>query len=402
MIFQRLLHLYLRSFAGIPRRAWLLSFVVLVNRSGSMALFFMSLYLTTQLHYSIAEAGRMISIYGAGSLAGAFLGGWFSDRFGAARVQLSSLLLGGISFITMAYISHPVYLSLIVFIAALTNESFRPANATAFAEACHPEVRTRGFALNRLAINLGVSIGPAVGGFLALINYKLIFWVDGLTCLFAAALFLILFAREGMLGYSGIKKDTAGGFSSLKDRYFLIILGLTLFTGLLFTQVFNTWPLYLRHAYRLAENNTGLLLALNALLVALFEMPLVHRLEQYFPLKIIAFGCLFLFGGFAILPLGSSFGFAVFTVLIWTIGEMLIFPQLGGFIANRAPERTRGSYMGMYSFTFSLSYIIGPPLGSLIYDFCGAEVLWYGLGLMGLLTWFGFRLMHLRIRKPLV
>jgi len=393
-LIKQIFRIYLLSFSDLPKRAWLLSAVVLVNRSGSMVLFFLTLYLTTQLGYTIAEAGRMISIYGAGSLAGAFLGGWLSDRFGPSRVQLLSLLFGGIFFIILAYVSEPLHLAFIIFMAALTNESFRPANATAFAEACPPEVRTRGFALNRLAINLGVSIGPAVGGFLAVYNYKLIFWADGLTCLFAAGLFMLILSREGLFGRMIKKSSSGSSFSAIKDVHYLIILLLTYITSLLFTQIFNTWPLYLREKYRLAEDETGILLALNALIVAMVEMPLVHRLERFQPLKLISLGSLFLFGGFAILPFSSSYAYAIFTVMVWTIGEMLIFPQLGGFIANRAQDHNRGSYMGLYSFSFSLSFIMGPAMGAFVYDAYGGEVLWYALGVTGILVWIGFSLVE--------
>ena len=56
---------------------------------------------------------------------------------------------------------------LIIFSYALTADIFRPANSTAIAE-YSSENRTRSVSLIRLAINLGFSVGPAIGGFVAL------------------------------------------------------------------------------------------------------------------------------------------------------------------------------------------------------------------------------------------
>jgi len=160
-----------------------------------------------------------------------------------------------------------------------------------------------------------------------------------------------------------------------------------LLMGFLFVQFFSTWPLYLRVSYGLAENQIGILVAFNAILVSLVEMPLVHRLEKGNVLKNIAWGSLFLFAGFAILPLAESFSFALFTVLIWSIGEMLVFPMMAGFIANRANNANRGKYMGLLSFNFSLAFVIGPIIGSGIYTKFGGTALWTAAGFTGIFVW---------------
>ena len=151
--------------------------------------------------------------------------------------------------------------------------------------------------------------------------------------------------------------------------------------GLAFVQIFNTWPLYLKSVYSLLEDKIGLLLALNALMVALIEMPLTHSLEKFNIIKIMGLGGFLLLFGFSLLPFGDTFLFAAGTVIIWSTGEMLVFPFMAGFISNRANNNNRGKYMGMFTFTFALALVIGPALGTWIYDtysplFCGMELDW--------------------------
>jgi predicted MFS family arabinose efflux permease len=276
------------------------------------------------------------------------------------------------------------------FLLAIAAESFRPANATAVAHTSPPAVRARAFALNRLAINLGITIGPALGGFLATISYHYLFWVDGITSLGAAIIFYFLFLRTPGMDSPQPSVNADPGKSPLRDHIFLVVLTLTFLIGMLFFQIFNTWPLFLRQSYRLLENQIGILLALNGFLIILLEMPLVHRLEKVSYMKIIALGSLLIFGGFSILPLGNSFGYALFTVFVWTLGEILIFPLMSAFIANRASDVNRGKYMGSYIFTYSAAFILGPALGSWVYDSIGPVWLWSGAGVTGLFVFSGF------------
>ncbi|MFZ0389136.1 MAG: MFS transporter [Calditrichia bacterium] len=208
-MFNPLIRRYKGAFSGLPREVWMLSLVVLVNRSGTMVLFFLSIYLTEKLGYSAHEAGRFISIYGLGSLSGAFLGGWLSDRIGTKQVQFLSLIFAGAGFIVFGYMKTAAALTIIIYLVSLSAESFRPANMTALAAASPPALRPRTFALNRMAVNIGIAAGPAVGGFLALYNYHLLFWVDGITCLLAA----------GVLWFA-IKEPSGGQLARHKKSIF--------------------------------------------------------------------------------------------------------------------------------------------------------------------------------------
>ncbi len=101
---RKIIFLYRDAYAGLPRNAWLLSLVQFVNRSGSMVLFFLSLYLTRKMGFSLAQAGQAVSAFGCGALAGAYLGGILCDRLGATAVQRLSLLLSGVNLIVMGYL----------------------------------------------------------------------------------------------------------------------------------------------------------------------------------------------------------------------------------------------------------------------------------------------------------
>ncbi len=194
-MFKDIAHLYRRAYSGLPREAWFLFAVNLVNSSGAMVIFFLSLYLTRRLGFTPARAGQAISLYGLGSLAGAYLGGWLSDRIGSTSVQKLSLALSGGFLLALGQIRSAWGLLPILFLYSLAAGALYPANAASMSRICPPELHVKGFALNRLANNLGVTIGPALGGLLALRDYRLLFWADGLTCIAAAGLFLVIWKK---------------------------------------------------------------------------------------------------------------------------------------------------------------------------------------------------------------
>ena len=398
-ILNRLILIYREAFSGLPRGAWILSLVVLINRSGSMVLFFMSLYLTKALNYEVTDAGLIITIYGIGAMAGSYIGGWLTDILGSHRVQVSSLFLSGIGYLGLGYIQDIYSIGIMMFFLALVSEALRPANSSAIAMVCEPQIRARGYGLNRLAINVGVTIGPAIGGILATIDYVYLFWADGLTCIAAAAA-LEYFYQKGhfpqLVPKQTTREKTAGPYQDYTFLWFLLLL---FFMGFVFSQIFSTWPLFLDQQNGFSEDYVGFLLAINAIFVAIVEMPIIHRLENKDPVRVMAVGALFFFVGFSILPLDESFLFAAFSVIIWSIGEILIFPIATGFVANRTKTSNLGKYMGLYNFNFSLSIALGPLAGSWVYTELWPDMLWFLIGILGFFVLGGFKILDLSLKK---
>lgn len=386
---------YVKAYRGLPRQAWILFAVNLVNSSGSMVIFFLSLYLTRKLGLSTARAGQALSLYGIGSLAGAFAGGWLSDRIGSISVQKMSLAVSGAVLIVLGQARTVASILPLLFGLALFAGMLYPANATSMSKICPVDLQVKGFALNRLANNLGATIGPAVGGMLALTDYRLLFWADGLTSLAAVVLFALLWtgARSG----AGRRREEAAGRVSTggeqasgqsveararsrspwRDIPFLLLMLINLVWSAVFIQLLTTFPLYMRNIYGLAENRIGQLFAVNTIMIVALEMVLMERIRKYSQARMINISFLLLGIGMGMLPLGRGFAFGALTVAVWTFGEMLSLPLVTALIAARADESNRGRYMGMFSFAFSLAFVVAPAGGTAIYEHLGPDAVWY-------------------------
>jgi predicted MFS family arabinose efflux permease len=390
--------LYREAYSGLPRPVWLLCLVTLVNRAGSMVLAFLALYLTTQRGLGLDEAGVLLALYGVGSAAGSFLGGTATDRFGPVPVQIAGLSCAGTGFIALGALESPAAIGAVLLLIGALGDAFRPANVAHLAAAAPPALRSRALALNRLAINLGVAIGPAVGGLLAVVDYAWLFLVDDATCL-GAALLLWWFFRARPAAPAIASESELPDRSPWRDAPFLLAMALSAVVATVFLQVLGTLPVYLRAEYGLREDAIGLLFAVNPVLIVLFEMVLVHRLASRPPLPLVALGALLVGAGFAMLPAGPGIWWALATVVVWTVGEMLESPQLGTFVANRAGSAQRGRYMGLYILAFALAAVVAPVAGTAVYTSLGPTALWLLCGAAGFGAAAGFAVLASALRR---
>jgi predicted MFS family arabinose efflux permease len=389
----RIIQLYKNAFGGLSRPAWMLALVMLINRSGTMVMPFLGIYLTSGLGFSLKEAGVVLSCFGVGSMAGSFLGGWLTDKFGSFYIQFLSLVLGGILFLVVAGISDYHTLAIGVFILSTVAETFRPANSSSVSHYARPENISRAFSLNRMAINLGFSVGPAIGGLLAAISFKWLFIADGATCIIAGLLFFFYF--RNVKGHQPARKQEIAEDTAFKTAYhdirFIGFIALTALFAILFFQLFVSLPLYYRDVYHMSEGKIGALIAFNGVIVFTMEMVMVYILSHRIALnKLIATGLILVGAGFAVLNLAFHPGILVLSMVILSIAEIFAMPFMMTYAVKRSGVSNRGSYMGLYSFAYSTGHVFSPLITLWIIDRYGFIPLWWLSGIFGVIVGIGF------------
>jgi len=360
----------------------------LINRAGTMALPFMVLYLTRRLGLSPGQAGLTITAYGIGAMITGPLAGRLCDRVGAVRIMRYSLIVSGIMLLAFPWVRGMGAILVSSFLLAMASEAFRPAILAALTELIAPEQRRAGFALSRLAVNLGMSVGPAVGGFLAMISFPSLFWVDGTTSILAG-IFLMVLSRTERAGSHRAETGTMvpGGFSRLfSDRRMLYFLSALLPILVVFFQHVSTMPLFLVRDLHLSEALYGILFTLNTAIVILIEVPLNTAMAHWSHRSSLALGAFLVGSGFGAMAFATGFGTAAATVVLWTFGEMILLPGTSAYVAEIAPRGRQGKYLGLYTMTFSVAFAIGPSLGTQILERFGATVLWAAVFAAGCLS----------------
>lgn len=390
-------HRYREAFAGLPRELWVLALVMWVNRSGAMVLAYLTLYLTSEIGIASSHAGHMISVFGVGSIIGSFVGGRLVHRLGAVRVQTMAMLLSVPCYWMMPLWREPWMIAANLLALSVLTESVRPANATVVAKVTQGAERTRAFALTRLAANLGFAIGGAVGGLLASIDFRLLFWVDGATTLAAACILLWFFGMRRLPGEELRPANLDTG--PLGDRSFVTFLGLFLLTCVVFFQFISTYTLYLRDHYHLTELLIGTLFAVNTLVIVAVEMVLVDYAKRWPLVRTVGWGCVLTCLGFGMLPFGSSYAFAVLAILVMTAGEMLSMPLAVGYMANCAPPGQEGRYIGWWATGVAVAFVVGPLVGGTLYGI-QPELVWYASLAVCVMVGLGFAMLPEAERTP--
>jgi len=377
---------YLDTFKGLSKEIWWLSLITLINRAGTMVIPFLSLYLTKDLGFSLSKVAWIMSAFGLGSVVGSWLGGKLTDLIGYYKVMVWSLLGTGFFFVGLQYLKTFEQLIAGIFLVMLVADTFRPAMFVAMSAYSKPENKTRTVTLIRLAINLGFSAGPAIGGaIITTIGYDGLFWIDGITCFLAGLLLLqVLNPRKTTVLDTVEVENPVSAFS---DKAFLVFLVAMFLFGFVFLQYFSTIPLYYKDDQHLSELEIGLLMGMNGFLIFLLEMPFIKKLEDGGRSKtyLMVIGALLIGGSFLVLNLSGWIGVLIIGMLLMTVGEMILFPFSNSFAVDRAKRGRQGQFMALYTISFSLAHIFAHNAGLQLIGSMGYEFTWYLMTVLSVL-----------------
>ncbi len=393
-----------RGLAGLPGRLWLLFAASLVNRAGTMVLPFLAIYLTRSRGFSATGAGAMLGLYGMAAIAVSPVAGRLADRFGPLPVMVGGLSAAGAVLLAYPFARSATAVALATLAFAVGNEMYRPASLTAVGSWLPPEQLRMGFVLSRLAVNLGMSVGPAVGGFLAARSFTTLFVADALTSLAAAALLLAAIPRLRRAGLASAGPAgspaavqapeelaagdlTAGGAAEmaarrpadagvLADRAFLFFLAAVTVVLIVFFQHTSTMALFLVQTLGLSPAVYGLMFTLSTLQIVFLEVPLNGAMADWPLRRSLSLGAFLCGVGFGGLGLAHGVFGVTAAVVTFTCGEMILFPSSSAYASHRAPAARRGAYMGAYSMSAAIAFAIGPWLGTVVLASWGPAVLW--------------------------
>jgi len=394
---KKIVQLYINSYKGLSKEAWLLALVMLINRTGSMVIPFLSMYMASELHFSKTQVGLVLGCFGLGSVCGSWLGGWLTDKLGNFKVQAVSLVLTVPLFLVLPHFRTFEGLAVMIFVLTLIADTFRPANSVAVARYAKPENLTKAYSLNRMAVNLGFSIGPALGGFLAAISYDWIFYGNAIAAFAAAIVFVYFFKNRIPRNKLKTRQSTDVITDAKPDRNAYLDLPFIIFNifcclfSMAFFQLLSTLPLFYKESQGMSEAAIGLLLGFSGFCIVVFEMILVHGVEKRFtPRQVMIYGTAI--AGVAYFMLTGSYGipWLYLSMFILSIGEMLTLPFTATISASRASLNTQGAYMGFNSLAFAAANIFSPYLGTYVAEHHGYQILWFGTATVLFLTSIGF------------
>ena len=387
-----------------PSQFWLLFWgQLLITFGASMIWPFLMIYVSEQLDLSLTTVASLMTINAVMSLVASFIGGPIIDRVGRKWVMVISLAVTGLSFLLMVPANTLMAFALLMGMRGAFRPLFQVGADAMLADLVVPEQRADAYSLLRMIKNVGVALGPAIGGFIATNSYSLAFYIAAF-CLITYSLIMALFAKETLPDQveSKNKEDEPfGGYGQiLQDKLFVsFALAFTL-TQVCATLIWVLLGVYAKQNYQIPENQFGLIATTNAVLVVALQFPVTQVTKRRETLRVMAVGTSLYALGVGSIAVGSGFWGFWLSMVIMTFGELILIPTATTFTANLAPPDMRGRYMSVYNLTWGLAAGVGPLLGGFLNDAVGPRAIWLGGGLIGLLSVAAFAWLAYRYPQP--
>ena len=378
--------------AGYPRQFWLLFWGVLINSSGSSMVWpFLTIYLRQRLDVPLTTIALLLTLNAVAGLASTSLTGPAVDRFGRKGAMVISLGAGCVFMLALARVDSLGSAAVLMLFKGLTDPLYRVGSDAMVADLIPPARRADAYALLRMIANLGVAIGPSIGGFITSVSYPLAFSIAAGTTL-CYALLVGVFMRETIPQWPAEEraKQEKGYGPVLRDRPFLAFCAAYSLAGMAYSLMMVLLPVYVKENFGVAESSYGFIMATNAAMVVLFQYGVTRLTQRYHHLPVLAVGSLFYALGVGSVAWGTGFAGFLLSMVILTIGEMIMVPTSTALTANLAPPDMRGRYMGVYGLTWGVAMGIGPVLGGTLNDQVAPVAIWYAGLVLGAIAMAGF------------
>jgi MFS family permease len=360
-----------------------------INRFGTFVWPFLTIYLTRQGH-SLTAAAAAVSAFGVGSSLGSAFGGWLSDHVGRRNtIVLGTTAAAGFLMLLYTANSFPAVI-LWTFITGFANGTYVPANSALITDVVPAPLRMRAFSAQRMAGNAGFACGAATAGIVAKYSFLGLFVGDALTTLCYSVIALVALPH-GLRGQTRQTPWSAAIAHLRGDRAFHAQFIATFCAALVFAQFGSTFSLHVIQSgmtltflgwHLPPESIYGLLIGWNGVLVMSCELPLSGFLSRLKPHRIMAFGYLLIGLGFGGNGLAWTLPLHFVAMTIFTLGEMFSTPVATAQVSALAPEQMRGRYMGALVLAWNTAGVVGPMMGSLLYQQRPAA-LWLACAILG-------------------
>lgn len=384
-----------------PQQFWVLVGGTFIDRIGGALIFpFFSLYITKRFGVGMTDVGILFGLFSISSMVGGALGGALTDRLGRKGMLVFGLVASGLSSVAMGLVNeYAVFFWLAIFVGVLAHVA-GPAQQAMVADLLPEEKWANGFGIIRVAMNLAVAIGPAIGSLLLTSQpYLLLFIGDAISSVITATIIVLAIRETRPTLREGEAEQTMGDtflgyLRVLADGTYVLFLAISMVAIMVYMQMNSTLGPFLRDTHGVLERDFGWILTLNAGMVVFLQFPITRWISRYRPMAVMAVGTMLYAIGFGMYGFVSTLVLFHVAMVIITVGEMMTVPIAQGLVSRLAPEDMRGRYMAVFGFGWVIPSALGPLLAGLVMDNADPQWVWYGAGLLGSLAAVAYTLLE--------
>lgn len=362
-------------YKSLPRAFWLLWAGALISRLGNCVLPMMAIYLTRERGVPLTTTGGLVALYGIGSLFGSLGGGALADRIGRKTTMVASLAASAFVMLLFGQAHTLPALGACLFLLGLTTDAFRPACQAYVADVVEPKDRLRAFNVLYWAFNVGFGIASMISGVVGDRHFDLLFFLDAATTLTFAVIISLKLVETRPAAHAHPTASPGHLLTPFMDSVFLPFLALNFLLSVVFLQFQVALPADLA-AKGFSLTQYGTIISVNGFLIALAQPLVASRITPFARRKVLAAASVLIGLGYALNIAVANVGLAMFSVAVWTLGELLWMPTSASIVADLAPAHLRGRYNGANSWSWSAASLLAPIIGSTVMARFGAATLW--------------------------
>lgn len=398
-----------RLYRDLPGTFWTLVGASFIDRLGGALIYpFFALYITQKFQVGMTEVGTLLAFFSLSSLIGGGLGGALADKYGRKKIIIFSLIMSAASTIAMGLVTDIHTFYLVAIAVGLLADTGGPAQQAMVADLLPVEKRSTGFGVQRVAANLAVTLGPLMGGLLIGVDYLYLFITDGVMSTITAVLvFLFLpetkpeVSAETRKNQPGIGETLKGYGMVFKDKTYMAFILISTLMVFVYIQMNSTLSVFLRDYRATPAQYFGYILSINAGMVVVLQFFVSRKISSYKPLLMMAAGTVLYAIGFSMYGFVYTFFWFVVAMVIITFGEMITVPTSQALVASFSPEDMRGRYMAVSGLSWVIPSAFGPLAAGVLMDNGLANWVWWGGGILALITALSFVWMHIRVGDQL-
>ncbi|MCX7641718.1 MAG: MFS transporter [Elusimicrobiales bacterium] len=358
---------------------------------------FLAIYLNSR-NYDMTTVGFYFSIVMLISSIVNSIGGKWSDYIGRRKVMFYSLFLRGIFIGIIAFVIrfnlNPAFILVLYFLASFSSLGFHAVVVAYISDIVCEKDRVNAFSILRVSTNAGWALGPALGGFLADINYAFTFFSS--SVIFLIVSFYVLFYLPELKTIKYLEKENFK-FSLKFDYTISKEFGLVLLYSFLMTSVMShlvvPLSLYAKKYLGFTQKEIGFIFTLNGIIVIVIQYFVGKIIKTKNILKFIFFSCILYGVGYLMYGYSLNYSYALFSIVVITIGEVIFSPSITAYTSYIIPSSKKGSYLGLHAMVSEFGRSFGIFLGSFFIDNVSPyfkQFPWYFVLLISVVSGIGF------------
>lgn len=387
-------------FRRYPFQFWLMFFGLIISSTGTTMVWpFLTIYASEKLLLPLAAITSLMTFNSVSGLISSIVAGSLVDRFGRKGMMVIGLL--GMAVVYLGYIPAIEFwqFALLMLLSGIFNPLYRVGTDAIVADMIEPENRTQAYSLTRMGRNVGVALGPILGGLVLSRSYNIGF-ISASVALTFFGLLTIIFLKETLQRDEGKSKDSLRDqlkvvSQALQNKAFTRMIASFTMMDICATLMWVVLAVYIKQNFGIGEAQYSWIPTTNALMVIFLQVAITRVSQRHSPTRVMPVGAAFYAIAMIFVAVSSSFWGFLLAMIIMTFGELVAVPTATAYVANLAPPDQRGRYLGFFGLTWYIALSVGPMGAGFLSDNIGIQAPWFAGAVVGIIA----VLMFLSLRK---